>query len=497
VTIARPALVALAGVAAMAGCSGDEPAPDGKARRPTPLTVAGVELHPIPEAVRQVCRATQRRSRTTVLCPTRLPRPVQDFAGTTALPPDVLTAFSLDRHGVDFSYSAESGRPRLDRPERFFHLQVTEQEQELPPGTRPDGLGGKPGLLAKATSLGYSSETYFANHWRFFWSEDDADYAATLHSFGPRTRPLLDWLIGDLRPARSLPPPSGDRPGVKTIDVPVSGPVSIALHDRQVWVAGQGDRSVSASWIARLDESTGWDVGERIRVTSGGPSALLADAGGVWIAHLGIGLQLIGAGSTQPIGGFDRPLKTVGLAQAAGSLWVVELGDPPAGRNRGWVVEPDRRRRVAVGRAPAAIATGAGDLWVTNNVDGTVTRVDPRAGRVVATIPVGRGPVGVSASHGAVWVANAEEDTVSRIDARSERVVATIPVGRDPRAIAAGEGAIWVTNSLNDSVTRIDPATNRVAETIPVGAGPTAVAVGGGAVWVANNHDGTVTRISR
>jgi YVTN family beta-propeller protein len=459
-----------------------------------------VDLHPVPDAVVEVCRATQKRVEIQVLCPRRLPRPVRDLAGTTALPPPVLTAFSWSGTGVDISYSAETGKPRLDGPDRFLHLQVMEQDQPLPPGTRPDGLGDRPGLLAPATGS-YGSETYFGNHWRFFWSEEEADYAATLHDFGPRTKPLLDWLIGDLRPARSLAA-RRDEAGVRTIDVPVPGPVSLALHDRQVWVAGQGDRTVSASWLARLDARTGWPIGERILISraSGIPALLPSDAG-VWIGHRGIpasaGLQLVAGTSPEPMELHAVRPDVVALASVGGSPWVLDFGDWPASRHRGSVLDPVAGRRVPVGRAPAAMASGGGDLWVTNNFDDTVTRIDPRSARATHTIAVGDGPAGIAAGHGAIWVANTEDHSVSRIDPAEGQVTATVHVGRGPRGVAASQGGVWVTNSLDDSVSRIDPATNRVAEMIPAGAGPTAVAVGGGAVWVANNHDGNVTRISR
>ena len=465
------------------------------------VTVAGVDLHPIPAAVAEVCRATQERAEIPVLCPRRMPRPVRDMSGSTALPPPVLTAFPVGENAIDFSYSAESGRPRLDRPERFFHLQVMRQDQPLPPGTRPDALGGKPGLLARASSLGYAGESYFANHWRFFWSEGDVDYAATLHHFGPGTRRLLDRLIRDLRPAGSLPPRRRAPRNVTTIDVPVPGPVAIAVYDRQVWVAGQGDRNVSASWLARLDASTGWRLGQRVRISGGSASALLAGDGGMWVTQRGIpggpGLHLLAGDPLTAMELFGVRGEIVSLARAAGSLWLVEFGEWPASRHRGTVLEAERGLRVPVGRAPAAIAAGARDLWVTNNLDDTVTRIDPRERRIVETIPVGDGPVGVAAGHGAVWVAGTEDDSLSRVDPETSRVTATIAVGRGPRGVATDGRGVWVTNSLDDSISRIDPATNRVAETIPVGAGPTAVVAGGGAVWVANNHDGTVTRIAR
>jgi YVTN family beta-propeller protein len=500
----RPVIPALFAAVALPGCLGEggDPPPDRQPQAAGAVRVAGVDLYPIPAAVAEVCRAMQERTEKQVLCPHRLPRPVRDLAGSTALPPPVLTAFPWGEDGIDFSYSAEAGRPRLDRPERFFHLQVRGQDERLPPGTRPDGLGGKPGLLAPATSLGYASESYFANHWRFFWSEDGADWAATLHHFGPRTKPLLDRLIRDLRPAASLRVRRGGPAGVRTIDVPVPGPVAIAVRDGRVWVAGQGDRTRSASWLVHLDAATGLPAGDPTRlVGGGGMSALLPDEDGVWVARRGApgspGLQRLEGDPPLPVATLDLRDPMVALARAGGSLWLVDYGDWPAGRHRGSVLDPGRDLRVPVGRAPAAIAAAAGDLWVSNNLDGTVTRIDPHAGRAEATIAVGRGPVGVAGGHGAVWVANTEEGTVSRIDPDANRVRATIEVGRGPRGLAVAEDGVWVANSLDDTVSRIDPGTNGVTETFAVGAGPTAVAVGAQAVWVANNHDGTVTRIER
>jgi YVTN family beta-propeller protein len=52
----------------------------------------------------------------------------------------------------------------------------------------------------------------------------------------------------------------------------------------------------------------------------------------------------------------------------------------------------------------------------------------------------------VGAAGGAVWVANATDGTVSRIDPRTRRVVATIDVGGTPLEIDGGPGGVWVTS---------------------------------------------------
>ena len=49
---------------------------------------------------------------------------------------------------------------------------------------------------------------------------------------------------------------------------------------------------------------------------------------------------------------------------------------------------------------------------------------------------MGRGASGVAAGHGAVWVVNTLDGTLSRVDPRTRRVVATVDVGPAPRAVA-------------------------------------------------------------
>ena len=60
---------------------------------------------------------------------------------------------------------------------------------------------------------------------------------------------------------------------------------------------------------------------------------------------------------------------------------------------------------ITVGREPMGVAVGAGAVWVTNAIDGTVSGTNPDTGRTVATIPVGGSPTSVAVGAGSVWVA--------------------------------------------------------------------------------------------
>ena len=226
------------------------------------------------------------------------------------------------------------------------------------------------------------------------------------------------------------------------------------------------------------------------------------------------------------------------MAKGNGSIWVGNLDDRTVTRIS--VQRHARTRSIPLnGRTPTGLGFGGGGLWIAHGLRGQVSRVDPRANRVLDTIDVadpgsrrgsvavgagsvwaafgdstlaridpkradldgatfaGAGPAGVAVTAGSVWVVNSGDATVSRFRPRTYESGATgrpIRVGRKPVAIAAGEGALWVADAGADAVTRIDPGTHATS-TIPVGAGPTAVTVGGGLVWVANTAAGTVSRI--
>jgi DNA-binding beta-propeller fold protein YncE len=101
-------------------------------------------------------------------------------------------------------------------------------------------------------------------------------------------------------------------------------------------------------------------------------------------------------------------------------------------------------------------------VWVTSASYGTVSRIGPETGEVVAKIEVGRGAVDIAAEErsGAVWVAGlylpkdyagraspkySEDRKLSRVDPATNRVVAEIPIragspygGADN--VAVGEG---------------------------------------------------------
>jgi YVTN family beta-propeller protein len=183
-----------------------------------------------------------------------------------------------------------------------------------------------------------------------------------------------------------------------------------------------------------------------------------------------------------------------GIAVGAGGVWVTNNYSRSVLR-----IDPAVNRvvqTIPVGNAPDGVAVGYGSVWVANSSDGTLTPFDAITGDVIRTITLGgAGATDVTVGGGAVWVSDEAGDRVTRVDPQADQVTATIDVGSGPTAISFGFGSVWVTNSLDGTISRIDPGTDAVDGTIEVGNGGGGIAIARSAVWVASQYASTVSRI--
>jgi DNA-binding beta-propeller fold protein YncE len=86
---------------------------------------------------------------------------------------------------------------------------------------------------------------------------------------------------------------------------------------------------------------------------------------------------------------------------------------------------------------------GAAGVWVASS-DGKVRRLNSLTGEVDEIVPAGPSAADIAIADGDLWVTDPIRGTVSRIDPEREEVVATIDVGYSPIGLAAGAGGIWV-----------------------------------------------------
>lgn len=200
------------GSATMASTSGaGSPAGSGPAAS-RPHTVSGVVLLPATASERAACRRLARTKSIPVLCPTVLPRPDTTYPATPIGVHTFPFCQALRRPArcplYDFAvlYGAPDESPGGEphnAPASFLHFEVL--------GGRyvGDALGlqGRAGTvplqrrLGRRTLAGHRGQLYFGlpytrgggefgSHYTFVWQQGRWKYAASLHSWTPRTATL-------------------------------------------------------------------------------------------------------------------------------------------------------------------------------------------------------------------------------------------------------------------------------------------------------------------
>ena len=114
--------------------------------------------------------------------------------------------------------------------------------------------------------------------------------------------------------------------------------------------------------------------------------------------------------------------------------------------------------------------------YVTNGKSNTVSVLDMRNYKSVATIPVGSNPTGVAANSqkNEVYVVNTASNSLSVIDAEQNKVVGTVGLERTPYFIdvSADGSRAYVANAGSNSVSVVDLQQRRVLHNIGVGQAP-------------------------
>jgi hypothetical protein len=265
------------------------------------------------------------------------------------------------------------------------------------------------------------------------------------------------------------------------------------------WVLNKGDGTVT-----RIDGHSHKVVGTL--APDAVANALTLGAGGVWLAghprrDLNGPLELAALERINPASGavdrtFESSTGTTVFAAGGGSLWSTGfLGGHIRGAARSDAVS-GAMNKLDIGIYGDLVAANDVAAYYVATVGDRIVRVSTRTGLLTNTLPLATdaslaagnlppNPTDVAVGGGAVWISETD-GTVLRIEPRLGGIVASIPACRNALAIAYGEGAVWVACS-NNTVVRIDPRTELPATPIAVGRLPRGIAAGAGAIWVTLN----------
>ena len=177
--------------------------------------------------------------------------------------------------------------------------------------------------------------------------------------------------------------------------------------------------------------------------------------------------------------------RPVAVVAGAGGIWVANADDGTVSR-----IDPKTHAVVStigLGTDVSDLAVGFGSVWVANGNDGTLARIDPRLNSIARTLDFGGQsklapePVfWVTTGNGSVWLTRGNR--VLRIDPKTEQVTASIPV-EEPLGLTAGQQEVWVTTRSNHAV-HIEPTTDAITATVPLPGPAFAPTLGGGSLWL-------------
>jgi Tol biopolymer transport system component len=149
---------------------------------------------------------------------------------------------------------------------------------------------------------------------------------------------------------------------------------------------------------------------------------------------------------------------------------------------------------IAAGAVTAVVLTRSGPqappkASVRLAPNNSVAFIDPKTNQMAGWVVLKRYPTQMVESGGSLWVGSADR-TLTRIDPKTRKVVATIRLPSIPTGLVAGElGSVWVATGLTNTILQIDPQKNEIFKTVRLGdccSGPSVVAADGESLWVAD-----------
>jgi DNA-binding beta-propeller fold protein YncE len=152
-----------------------------------------------------------------------------------------------------------------------------------------------------------------------------------------------------------------------------------------------------------------------------------------------------------------------------------------------------------VGNGPVLVKSDGADLWVVNNLDGTVSRVRASDGRLLETWTAEGGAIGVVVAMGRVFVTinafpNGKLYMLDPTQSPGAMTLVSNMLGSQPNGIAFDGARVWTANS-GGSVSIVNP--NPIAvTTITTGfVQPAGVLYDGTNIWVTDKGDNTLKKL--
>jgi YVTN family beta-propeller protein len=330
---------------------------------------------------------------------------------------------------------------------------------------------------ARIGAAGHGGQILVSQATHTLLEDEEEDLHVSLRDLGDQRLKDLD------RPVR-LYQATGD--GLQPTFPPIRG-------DAEPVRTPSGTKTARRRWLA-LGAAGALAIGALIAIL-----VLRSGSGGgldlVHANHVG----LIDPGTNDIVAEIPVGIRPGPIAARGGSVWVGNQQD----RNLTKIDAAKRTQSATIsleGRTPTGIAVGPGTVWVAHGLRGQLSQVDPQFDQVTRTIDVAGTAFGfpsgsVALGAGSAWAVFGDS-TLARVSPAGDVVGKTL-AGIQPAGIVFAVGSVWVANSGDATVQRFRPETFREGpiKEFQAGTQPQGIAYADGAIWVANSGDDFVTRI--
>jgi streptogramin lyase len=140
----------------------------------------------------------------------------------------------------------------------------------------------------------------------------------------------------------------------------------------------------------------------------------------------------------------DQALVRIQVAVGEGAVWITDKNSQTLLRISPQYGEITRIRLPSQGLSRpgvgGGVAIGAGSVWVAQG-QSRIARIDPASGRVESTVSIPDASE-IAFGDGAIWAAASDLGTVTKIDPRTGTVVATARIGPWICCVAVGGGYV-------------------------------------------------------
>jgi len=296
--------------------------------------------------------------------------------------------------------------------------------------------------------------------------------------------------------------PKVPKPGVKEVQVPFASlkPVAtfkvgetadwVLVTDDSVWVA-----TTKPNAVKRIDPVTNKVVAEVI-LTAEPCSGLANGFGSIWVPLCGKKPMLARVDTARNKISAMLAIQPAdpegGIAASADSVWIVtdKNGvllrlDPSTG---------NVRQRISIPPGSFNPIFSDGVIWVTGFASSVLTSVNAVTGEVLESVPVGPQPRFLTAGGGSIWTLNQGDGSISRVDEKSRKLIATITAGIPGLGgdISYGADSAWA-SVFDIPLTRMDSQTNKVVRQW-VGPGGDSLRFGHASIWLTDYRKGLLWR---